>query len=61
MALPCVAERSETFAELTMLRDLGCSYGQGFGLARPMGADAAALLAHSGSQRFGEAAGRAAA
>lgn len=61
MALPCVAERIETFAELTMLRDLGCRYGQGFGLARPMGADAAALLAHSGNHRFGEPAGRVAA
>jgi diguanylate cyclase (GGDEF)-like protein len=45
MGLPCVAERIETDAELVMLRDLGCRYGQGFGLARPMGADAAAHFA----------------
>jgi diguanylate cyclase (GGDEF)-like protein len=48
MGLPCVAERIETRAELEMLRDLGCRYGQGFGLARPMGADAAVHFAKAG-------------
>ena len=47
MGLPCVAERIETSAELEMLRDLGCRYGQGFGLAHPMGADAAVRFAEA--------------
>jgi len=60
MGLPCVAERIETSAELAMLRELGCGYGQGFGLARPMGADAAARFAAPGGERFEERATRAA-
>ena len=60
MSLPCVAERIETSAELAMLRDLGCRYGQGFGLARPMGADAAERFAKPGGERFEEHAIRAA-
>ena len=43
-----------------MLRDLGCRYGQGFGLARPMGADAAERFAKPGGERFEEHAIRAA-
>jgi diguanylate cyclase (GGDEF)-like protein len=60
MGLPCVAERIETNTELEMLRALGCRYGQGFGLARPMGADAAAHYARPESPRAKER-GRAAA
>ena len=60
MGLPCVAERIETDAELAMLRDLGCRYGQGFGLARPMGADAAAHFARPAEARERERASRAA-
>jgi diguanylate cyclase (GGDEF)-like protein len=54
MGLPCVAERIETHAELEMLRNLGCRYGQGFGLARPMGADAAAHFARPAERRSTE-------
>lgn len=60
MGLPCVAERIETAAELDMLRDLGCRYGQGFGLARPMGADAAAHFAKPIERRARERASKAA-
>jgi diguanylate cyclase (GGDEF)-like protein len=60
MGLPCVAERIETEAELAMLRDLGCRYGQGYGLARPMGADAAAHFAKPGERRARERASKAA-
>ncbi len=60
MGLPCVAEHIETKAELDMMRDLGCRYGQGFGLARPMGADAAAHFAKPGAE-LKERANRAAA
>jgi EAL domain-containing protein (putative c-di-GMP-specific phosphodiesterase class I) len=60
MGLPCVAERIETGEELDMLRDLGCRYGQGFGLARPMGADAAVHFAKPGP-KLEERSGRAAA
>jgi diguanylate cyclase (GGDEF)-like protein len=60
MGLPCVAERIETDVELAMLRDLGCRYGQGYGLARPMGADAAAHFAKPGERRAKERASRAA-
>jgi diguanylate cyclase (GGDEF)-like protein len=41
VGLPCVAEHVETSQQLALLRRIGCQYGQGFGLARPMGADAA--------------------
>jgi len=60
MGLPCVAERIETGEELDMLRDLGCRYGQGFGLARPMGADAAAHFAKPEAPRLKERSRRAA-
>jgi diguanylate cyclase (GGDEF)-like protein len=60
MGLPCVAERIETDAELAMLQDLGCRFGQGYGLARPMGADAAAHFAKPGELRARKRASRAA-
>jgi len=60
MGLPCVAERIETDTELAMLRGLGCRYGQGYGLARPMGADAAVHFAKPGEWRARERASRAA-
>lgn len=60
MGLPCVAERIETDTELAMLRGLGCRYGQGYGLARPMGADAAVHFAKPGEWRARVRASRAA-
>lgn len=38
--LRCVAEGVETAAHLQMLRQMGCDFGQGFGIARPMPAEA---------------------
>ena len=32
----CIAEHIETDTQLRILHQLGCRYGQGFGLARPM-------------------------
>lgn len=46
----CVAEQIETDAQLSLLRKLGCKYGQGFRLARPMDAASAAELAGSRKQ-----------
>jgi EAL domain-containing protein (putative c-di-GMP-specific phosphodiesterase class I) len=37
--LRCVAEGVETQAHLQMLREMGCEFGQGFGIARPMPAE----------------------
>lgn len=36
MGQDCVAEQIETEAQLMLLRRLGCQYGQGYALARPM-------------------------
>jgi EAL domain-containing protein (putative c-di-GMP-specific phosphodiesterase class I) len=45
MGQQCVAEHIESNSQLTLLRQLGCRYGQGFGLAAPMDSKAAAALA----------------
>jgi EAL domain-containing protein (putative c-di-GMP-specific phosphodiesterase class I) len=45
LGLPCVAEHIETEEQRTLLREFGCRDGQGFLLARPMDAEAAALVA----------------
>lgn len=45
MGRQCIAEHIETTAQLRILRQLGCRYGQGFGLARPMNAALASELA----------------
>ena len=45
MGRQCIAEHIETRAQLRILRQLGCRYGQGFGLARPMNAALAKELA----------------
>jgi predicted signal transduction protein with EAL and GGDEF domain len=45
LGLPCVAEHIETEEQLALLRELGCRDGQGFLLARPLDAEAAAALA----------------
>ncbi|HEY7809752.1 MAG TPA: EAL domain-containing protein [Allosphingosinicella sp.] len=45
LGLPCVAEHIETEEQRTLLREFGCRDGQGFLLARPLEADAAAELA----------------
>ncbi len=42
LGLEVVAEGVETDAQLTVVRDLGCTHAQGFFLARPMRADEAA-------------------
>ena len=39
LGLFVTAEGVEDFAALTMLRDLGCDFAQGFALARPVPAD----------------------
>ncbi len=36
----CVAEGIETPAHIELLRSMGCDWGQGYGLARPMPAEA---------------------
>jgi diguanylate cyclase (GGDEF)-like protein len=61
MGLPCVAECIETPADLAMLQNLRCRYGQGFNLARPMGADAAVHFAQSEGSRLDESFSREAA
>jgi diguanylate cyclase (GGDEF)-like protein len=43
----CVAEHIETAQQLHQLRQLGCRYGQGFGLCEPVSANAAAAMASS--------------
>jgi diguanylate cyclase (GGDEF)-like protein len=45
MGQQCVAEHIESDSQLTLLRQLGCRYGQGFWLAAPMDSVAAATLA----------------
>jgi diguanylate cyclase (GGDEF)-like protein len=45
----CVAEQIETAQQLHLLRQLGCRYGQGFGLCEPVSANSAAALASSGA------------
>jgi diguanylate cyclase (GGDEF)-like protein len=47
LGLPCVAEHIETEDQLRLLQEMGCRDGQGFLLARPVGASAAAALAAS--------------
>ena len=42
LGLEVVAEGVEDDATLALLRDLGCDLAQGFGIARPMPADAVA-------------------
>jgi diguanylate cyclase (GGDEF)-like protein len=60
LGLPCVAEHIETEAQLGLLRELGCRDGQGFLLAPPLGAAAAAALAASTVTQFGKGSRRAA-
>ena len=45
--LPCIAEHVETEEQVGLLRELGCRYGQGYWLARPMAADQARQVAQS--------------
>ena len=54
VGLPCVAEHLETEQQVQLLRELGCRFGQGFALARPMGADAAAHFANRHPRRGGQ-------
>lgn len=46
MGLPCVAEHIETQNQLRLLRRLGCRYGQGYLLARPLDSAGAERLAN---------------
>lgn len=48
VGVSCVAEHIETDLQLRILQDLGCRFGQGFGLARPM--DSAAAFATTRSK-----------
>lgn len=48
MGQQCVAEHIETDRQVKLLQQLGCRYGQGFGLAFPMDSGAAAELANAG-------------
>lgn len=43
----CVAEHIETAQQLHLLRQLGCRYGQGFGLCEPVAANVAAAMVSS--------------
>lgn len=45
--LPCIAEHVETRQQVELLRTLGCHYGQGYYLARPMSAQKARQVAQS--------------
>ena len=45
LGLPCVAEHIESEEQLALLRELGCRDGQGYLLAQPMDAEAAAGMA----------------
>ncbi|HEX8366115.1 MAG TPA: EAL domain-containing protein [Allosphingosinicella sp.] len=47
LGVPCVAEHVETEAQLAVLKQLHCRYGQGFLLSHPLGAVAARALAES--------------
>lgn len=51
VGLPCIAEHVETAVQAATLRRLGCRYGQGFWLGRPMPAQNAIALAKSGATR----------
>ncbi len=44
--LPCIAEHVETEQQVQLLRGMGCQYGQGFWLARPMSAEQARQAAY---------------
>jgi EAL domain-containing protein (putative c-di-GMP-specific phosphodiesterase class I) len=47
VGLPCVAEHVETEHQVAALRLLGCQYGQGYWLARPMPAEDAQRVAEA--------------
>jgi diguanylate cyclase (GGDEF)-like protein len=47
MGRQCIAEHIETAAQLRILRQLGCRYGQGFGLGLPIDGAAATNLARA--------------
>ncbi|HSM11520.1 MAG TPA: EAL domain-containing protein, partial [Lysobacter sp.] len=50
LGMKVVAEGVETSAQLAALRELGCTYGQGFLMGRPVSVEAAgALLAVQGA------------
>jgi diguanylate cyclase (GGDEF)-like protein len=49
VGLPCVAEHVETEQQVATLRLLGCQYGQGYWLARPMPAEDAQRVAQAGT------------
>jgi diguanylate cyclase (GGDEF)-like protein/PAS domain S-box-containing protein len=54
LGMAVVAEGIETEGQLRLLRGLGCDYGQGYFLARPLPADAASALTR-GERPWGEA------
>ena len=45
MGQQCIAEHVETESQVKLLRELGCRYGQGFGLGMPMSAQEAGRVA----------------
>ncbi|WP_158582014.1 putative bifunctional diguanylate cyclase/phosphodiesterase [Sphingomonas edaphi] len=47
MGQQCIAEHIETEAQLMLLRQLGCRYGQGFGMAEPVSAERSKEIAQS--------------
>lgn len=55
VCLPCIAEHVETEAQVAMLRELGCAFGQGYWLAPPMSAESARSLLQSEIVPFGPA------
>ena len=44
---PCIAEHVETMQQVTLLRIIGCRFGQGYWLGRPVSADEAERLANT--------------
>jgi EAL domain-containing protein (putative c-di-GMP-specific phosphodiesterase class I) len=54
LGLRVIAEGIEQPRQLLALREMGCGYGQGFGIARPMGAPGVeAMIRTSGDQDHG--------
>ena len=50
--LPCIAEHVETEQQVDLLRGMGCRFGQGYWLARPMAAEQARQVGQRRPRRF---------
>jgi sensor c-di-GMP phosphodiesterase-like protein len=59
LGMQVVAEGIEQPRQLAELREMGCGYGQGFLVARPMAAPGVEALIRTGAAESGAAAGNA--